>query len=1135
MKQNAFQLTTVMRRLLGAAFVLIGLMSWPVLGASSTYENDAVVTDPAPIPDATNFVNTGTYNITVPSTSLYQTHDTLNYTNTGFMDSVFGFYFNNFSTATSINGPASSFDNENTIEAGSQIIVWSTNIVNPAFMFVENNSGLMVFSGNSVDLTSAALTLEGGLGNGGANPQANDFGVGTDTNGEWNPGFDLTASSALSSIFRTAANPFFDQTLLLDQTNLTSYFHFDPVGTNLVIIRAVFVQDDNPAPQITHNVYFGASSIGSGLMTIEWLGVYTNTADGQLVTNYLYLNDEPAPISSNGVNRVTVNATTGIPNNYTFQGSPVQIFGNGTMATEGFQPVFPFATVTNNYSYVNAQLISTTVATNALLGTNVSAIGGRIQVFATNEMNLNNINIQGENYLSLTSTNQFDGNNGATITAPFADLNLAVTNGNLVVSNLLQSTVPVWDGTVQAWSTRWTVVLTNLVGTNQVAVTNDFRIELVEDTILPTSPAQVQNLTLTGTNSVVLCDALNIYGNILINAQSLTLTTNGIGNGAASEEGEINVQNNDSVFIPSSLPYLHWMTNNGLINLGNLAQFGSAAPALVTNTTPFVPGVAAFGVLSEIAGRTNILNTNHVIIGTNTFVFVKKVTNNIPFQVLMGKTFDASMSNLIAAINHNTAKAWTNTYSAKTPTNVFVSAGPLTNHAFAVTALTLGAAGDLIATATTSTNLVWSGLTLAGGTNSVAATTNIVSLSGPYGTFINNGSLSDQGSQIYANYFEDGGFINNGQGSFTLNAGTAIFTNAEVLTISGFSPFFFFTTNIFIQNGGFNGNETITADTLVISNTIMEAGGGFIFNVTNLLTDTGVTNNNFLFSDGGSLTGLNLVRKPVAGDLLGTTVELITPSPNKAVKNIWSGLDYGVSVDGYSNNAAIGQLILDVITANSSLNFSGIGASNAMYVDRLVLEDYASYTNGLGTAQIPTLTFNTNLIIYYADAVASGEDVSYQLNNSNHGHLRWVPQYAGFFSSTNVVFANGSTNAINIGLLSSPFLDSNGNGIPNANDPNPLFVPSQVNFKFSLTNLPPLMAVLTWDSIPSATNTILYTTNMTDQMDWSVVTNFVSPTNVPPVGGWPITNIVIEPLHMTDPHGFYRVRVTPNSATVFGQ
>jgi hypothetical protein len=49
---------------------------------------------------------------------------------------------------------------------------------------------------------------------------------------------------------------------------------------------------------------------------------------------------------------------------------------------------------------------------------------------------------------------------------------------------------------------------------------------------------------------------------------------------------------------------------------------------------------------------------------------------------------------------------------------------------------------------------------------------------------------------------------------------------------------------------------------------------------------------------------------------------------------------------------------------------------------------------------------------------------------------------------------------------------------------------------------------------------------------WNVVTNFVSPSQVPPAGGWPITNIVFEPI--TGPMTFYRVGVSPNSVDVYG-
>src|ERR1700727_159124 len=95
MKPNQLKMLLASCRFLVLAIVLLGL---PVLRAgaqaNSLYENDAVVTDPVPIPDATNFLNTGTFTIDFPEGELYQTHDTLNYTNTGYMhNTAYGFDF----------------------------------------------------------------------------------------------------------------------------------------------------------------------------------------------------------------------------------------------------------------------------------------------------------------------------------------------------------------------------------------------------------------------------------------------------------------------------------------------------------------------------------------------------------------------------------------------------------------------------------------------------------------------------------------------------------------------------------------------------------------------------------------------------------------------------------------------------------------------------------------------------------------------------------------------------------------------------------------------------------------------------------------------------------------------------------
>ena len=154
------------------------------------------------------------------------------------------------------------------------------------------------------------------------------------------------------------------------------------------------------------------------------------------------------------------------------------------------------------------------------------------------------------------------------------------------------------------------------------------------------------------------------------------------------------------------------------------------------------------------------------------------------------------------------------------------------------------------------------------------------------------------------------------------------------------------------------------------------------------------------------------------------------------------------------------------------------------------------------------------------------------MNHLNGNRLRWVAAYAGHFSSTNIVYPNGTTNGpFNAALAQSTTIDSDGDGINNAFDPTPFFVSGEVNLKLTLTNKPPLTALITWDSIPSATNTVYDRTNLA-LGNWLVLTGFVSAANIPPVGGWPITNTVADPV--TGPSRYYRVQVDPNSTLLYG-
>ena len=354
------------------------------------------------------------------------------------------------------------------------------------------------------------------------------------------------------------------------------------------------------------------------------------------------------------------------------------------------------------------------------------------------------------------------------------------------------------------------------MGTNVITVTNDYRVLIVGSQVTPTTVAQVQDMILHGTNSIVVSDALNLMRTFTSDAQSLTLTTKRFGKGATSLDGELNVASPDSIYWATSLPNLRNLTNNGAIRLQNLSQFIGTS-----NNVAVTPAVAATATLSEVAGRANVLAGNKVVIGTNAYVFTNTLNNATANQVKIAGTFDGTMNNLIAAIN-GTAGAGT-AYSTNTTANAQVAAGLLASHAFTVAAKTSGSMGNSIQTALSSptTNLTWSNSYLAGGVDSV---TNVSSAQVPYHSFINSGLLSDQGSDIWAENFESSGIISNGLfGSFVLQSQTTTLTNGTLYA---------------------GGDVSITTGSLVTSNLVLEADRSLTLAVTNVLTDTCVTNGN---------------------------------------------------------------------------------------------------------------------------------------------------------------------------------------------------------------------------------------------------------------------------------------------------
>jgi len=927
------------------------LLAHAALATDPLYQNYAVLNYiiPGNLPpqiDAIAFDNENMFNVTFLEYScnpaFFETLNTLNYTNNGTMTvnapgggcifgtaSGAGFRFDKQTSGGRT--MAGTFYNPGTVRCNSfldgndtfvflgtegfsvatigECIVSATNIMNPGTIEGGVNS-LIQLNGQNVDLTRGTLLVEPlqslFFGNS-VGVYSTAFGFGVDTNRDWDPSIALTPTTAYSSL------PY-----IIDLNNSTSYFKKVSPATNLIVWRSVFVQ--NTSPNVPYYVYIDTaldSGFGAGSAHVEWVGAVDDPATCNTATNYLYLTDDYVLGAS-----TNVFIYNGTPDNFSFVTSPTPLLF-GPLAP--FFPGFPSGALTNPYSYFDGQLIATTTPTNATPANPSGAITnlpGRIQITASNELNLGLASISGLNYMSLTATKQFDGSVGAQIAAPYSDINLGVTNGFLVITNLLESALPDWNGYVAAWSTRWLTTVSNtLDGTNFFLVTNDWRVLIVRSSQLtPVTAPQVQNLRLHATNSLLITDVLNVFGSLFIDAQNLTLTTNGCGNGATSTDGELNLESS-AILWQSALPNVRNLTNNGAIRTKNLVVFGGPPPA-------------------------------------------------------------------------------------------------------------------------------------------------------NYGAFINHGLISDQGSTIYANNFLSSGIISNGVGSFLLEPLTTTLTNGSLIA---------------------GGDVSITTGSLLTSNLMLQAGRALTLQVTNLLTDTGVTNGNIWVVGssgvGGSDSGFNLPILPNLGDLLGTTITNIAPT-NKSIINVWAGRDFGVSLNGYTNNVAVGRLFLDALSAppHSLFTFNGTGISNAMYVDYLELRDQATNRDASGS-NFTALAIAPNMVIYYAQAVIDGLSIAEKMNHKNGDHLRWVPQYAGYFSSTNIVYPDGTTNTFNAALAQSQDIDSNGNGIPNGSDPTPFFVSSQVNFTLTLTNRPPWSVRLQWATIPLATNYICYQTNLLSPT-WLPLTNF---------------------------------------------
>lgn len=442
----------------------------------------------------------------------------------------------------------------------------------------------------------------------------------------------------------------------------------------------------------------------------------------------------------------------------------------------------------------------------------------------------------------------------------------------------------------------------------------------------------------------------------------------------------------------------------------------------------------------------------------------------------------------------------------------------------------------------------------------------------PYLNFVNSGTIGSGTLFVKSDRLFNSGLLSAVGGKLSidtrrtrlLGGPTVVITNvATNYCLSGFCypfPIFGAETNVvttLITNTSaawISGNSIveINAHNLLASNSLIQAGK-LILAITNDLAAGDLAAPNQWITAGG----IEMRRRPTnSSSLMGVTLLSGAWLPYQQVNHVWPAKDLGPTRAGFNNNLALGHLILDG-AENAIFRFFGTRANKALYVDYLELVNGATNFFGGDNA----LRIDPSITLYIANANVAPE----KLTNSFKGRLQWVGDFAGPLSSTNIV--NLCTNAdssvtscsyvMNVALANSKDIDSDNDGLVNAEDPDPLgrcpcaqpagLVAARGSYagasQISLfmgralsTELPTYVkkvgrlaivperrearsqVVLSWESMAGASNVVEFTTALS-LTNWQVLTNF-------PTG--PIARRLTASDELSSSgQRFYRVRVLP--------
>ena len=312
----------------------------------------------------------------------------------------------------------------------------------------------------------------------------------------------------------------------------------------------------------------------------------------------------------------------------------------------------------------------------------------------------------------------------------------------------------------------------------------------------------------------------------------------------------------------------------------------------------------------------------------------------------------------------------------------------------------------------------------------------------PYTNFINGGTV--RGSAVVINAQN----LDNHGGIWSILGGTFIQAGTVTISYVAPSPGYFWASNadLSITCLDFNATNQTLLPTIL-------AGRSVSLAVSNSLN---ILDNSWSVGD-----GFNLWVKPATGDFNRVTV-----TNNAAifanVYNTWAGEDRGSSTAGFTNNAAIGRLILNGST-DSAFTFTdlsdGDGITNALYVDVLVLQGNATNLDAGGN--LANIYVTPEMKLYYSHAYFGTTEVTAGLSTKTVGG------------------GGGFTQLSHVGAINTASNPGSGGGGS----------VSEVDLGLNV-QIVDSTAVISWNTVAGAVNNVYFKSETSEE--WELLTSFVS-------------------------------------------